>query len=56
MVGEPVDDGRSGGGVVEDLVPVFERPVGGQNNAAALIASRNDLEEEVRAVAIKGQV
>ena len=56
MVGEPVDDGRGRCGVVEYLVPVFKRPVGGQNDAATFIPGRNDLEEEVRALAIEGQV
>ena len=57
MVEEPVEDG---GGkscvVIEDLRPVFEGAVGGDDQGSALVALTDDLEEEIGAEFIYGEI
>ena len=53
---EPVGDGGSGGGVVEELSPVLEGEIGGDDGGGALIAVVEDLVEEVGAAGIEGEV
>lgn len=57
MVEETIQDGRSEGAVVvEDLRPVSERTVRGNDYGTLLIAKAYDLEEEIGAVLVDGQV
>jgi hypothetical protein len=57
MVQEAIQDGGSEGAVViEDLRPVFERTVRSDNDGTLLVAQTDDLEEEIGAVLIDGQV
>ena len=56
LVDEPVGDGGGGGGVVEELAPVLEGEIGGDDGGGALIAAIEDLVEEVGAAGIEGEV
>lgn len=57
VVEEAVQDGRGDGTVVvEDAGPLFERFIGGHHDGAAFIALANDLEQQVGAVLVDGQV
>jgi hypothetical protein len=57
MVQEPVQNGAGQGAVVvEDFGPVFIRLVGGQQDGALLVTLADDLEEQVRAGFVDGQV
>ena len=54
---EPVQNRRREGAViVEDAGPLFERLVGGQHDGAALVALADDLEKQIGAVLVDGQV
>ena len=57
VVEEAVEDGGSEGVVVvEDAGPLFEWLVGGEQYGTALVASADDLEEEVGALLVDGQI
>ena len=57
MVEQTVQDGaRQHGVVVEDFGPVFVGLIGGQHNRALLVALADDLEEQVSARLIDGQI
>jgi hypothetical protein len=57
MVQEPVQNGAGQGAVVvEDFGPVFIRLVGGQQDGALLVTLADDLEKQVRAGFVDGQV
>ena len=57
MVEHPVQNGRSNGGVVvEDAQPVFIGLVGGEDGRAFFVATADNLEQEVRARFVDGQV
>ena len=57
VVEEAVEDGGGDGAVVvEDGGPVFEGLVGGQDDGAAFVALADDLEEQVGAVLVDGQI
>lgn len=57
MVEQPIEQRRSERGVVvEDLGPMLVGPIGAQEDGAALVPLRDDLEEEVRAVLIDREV
>jgi hypothetical protein len=57
MMQEPVEDcGSEDAVVVEDLRPVFERAVGGDDDGAPLIALGDDLKEEIGPVFVDGQI
>ena len=57
MVEKAVEDGGGNGAVaVEDCGPLLEGFVGGEHDGAALVALADDLEEEVRAALIDGEV
>ena len=57
MVQEAVEDGGGQGAVVvEDLGPVFEGSVGGDDDGALLVALADDLEEQIGAVLVDGQI
>jgi IstB-like ATP binding protein len=45
VVQEPVEDGGRDGGVLEDVAPVGDPAVGGQDDAAVLVAAADDLEQ-----------
>jgi hypothetical protein len=48
---EPVEDGGGNDGIA----PFADRAVGGDQHAAALVASRDELEEEMRGVSSNGR-
>ena len=47
MVDEPVDEGDDAGGVGEDLIPLGEGSVGGDERGFFLVATANDLEQQI---------
>jgi hypothetical protein len=53
---QPVEDGGGDDGVAEGGAPFPDRAVAGDQQAAALIAPRDELEEEMRGVTLEGQV
>src|ERR1700679_3804309 len=56
-VQEPVDESDDAGGVGEDLGPLGEGLVGAQDDRArSLVATGDDLEEEVGVAAVVGEV
>jgi hypothetical protein len=57
MMKEAVEQGGGEGTViVEDLGPLFESAIRGNDKRAAFIASTDDLEEQVHAVFIDGEI
>ena len=56
VVEEAIEDGRRDDGIAEDLAPRAEALVAGQDDGAALVATGDELEEEVGAVAIDRDV
>ena len=57
VVQESVEDGGGQGGVaIEDLRPLLEHAVGGDRDGAALVAVADDLEQQVGAGFVDGQV
>ena len=54
---QPIEDrGRNGAIAIEDGRPLLEGFVGGQNDRTALVALADDLEEQVGAALVDGQV
>ena len=53
---ESVGDGAGGGGVVEELSPVLEGQVGGDDGGGSLVAVVEDLVEQIGAASVEGQV
>ena len=53
---EPVEDGGGDHLVAEDLAPLRDHLIGGDEHAAALVATGDELEEEVGAAPLEGQV
>ena len=53
---EPVEDGRGNDGVTEELLPVAEAFVRGDDRRALLVAVRDELEEQIGLAALDGQV
>lgn len=56
VVQQPIKSSRSHHRVPEDLTPVYDAPVAGQQAAAALMAMRDKLGEQVCFVLFQGQV
>jgi hypothetical protein len=56
VVQEPVKDGGGDDGVAEHRAPLADRAVAGDQQAAALVAARDQLEEQVRGVGLERQV
>ena len=57
VVQESVEDGGGQGGVaIEDLRPVLEDAVGGDRDGATLVAMADDLEQQVGAGLVDGQI
>ena len=56
MVQDPVQDGRGDHGIAEDLVPLREAPVRGQDQRALFVPPRDELEEQMRAVPVDRDV
>ena len=56
VVKQPIEDGRSDHGAPEELLPVGEALVGGDDRRALIIAIRDELEEEIGFPAVHGQV
>src|SRR5215212_10052555 len=55
-VDEPVSDGGSGCGIGEELAPVLEGQVGGDDGRTALIPSIEHLVEQIGAARVEGKV
>ena len=53
---QPVEDRGGEDLVAEDVAPLRHDLVGGDQDAAALVAAGDELEEEMRAPAFEGQV
>ena len=54
---QPIEQCRGEGAVVvEDLGPVLVGAIGGDDDGAALVALADDLEEQVGAVFVDGQI
>jgi len=53
MMQDPVQDGRRDHRITEDLVPLGEAAVGGQDQGALLVAAGDELEEEMRPVPVR---
>ena len=51
VVEDPVEDGVSEGGVADNVVPVFDGELGGENGSSAGVAIVEDLEQIVAALA-----
>src|SRR6266542_5020420 len=56
VVDEPVDRGGGDHRVAEDLAPLLETAVGGDDDRAAVVAARDEREEQVGRLALQGQV
>ena len=56
VVNEPVDQGGGDHGVAEDLAPGLEAAVAGDDDRAAFVAARDQREEQVRGLALQGEV
>ena len=56
MVRQAVQEGRCHAFALEDLAPVAERQVAGQEQAAAFIAVSKDLKQQLRTAATERQV
>jgi hypothetical protein len=56
MMQDPVQDGRRDHRITEDLVPLREAAVGGQDQGAFFVAAGDELEEQMSAVPVDGDV
>jgi hypothetical protein len=56
VVQDPVQDGRGDDRVAEDLVPLGEAPVRGQDQRFFFVPPGDELEEQMRAVTVDGDV
>ena len=56
MVEEPVENRRGDNRIPEDLAPGAEALIAGEQNRALLIASRDELEEQVGPLPINGDI
>jgi hypothetical protein len=56
VVDQAVDHGRGDHVVAEDLTPAAERLVAGDDQAGALVAGRDELEEQVGGLGLEGDV
>ena len=56
MMDEPIEDGRSDRIIIEDLAPILERAVGGEDHGALFVTVGHDLEEKVGAILVEGHV
>jgi len=56
MMEQAIEDGAGDHGVAEHLTPGTETLVAGDDDRAALVAARDQLEEEVGALAVDRQI
>lgn len=56
MVKEPIENRRANDGIPEDLATGAETLITGEQNRALLIAPRDELEEQVGALPINGDI
>jgi hypothetical protein len=56
VVDEPVDQGRGHHRVAQDLVPLLEGAVRGDDDRAACVAARDEREQQVGRLALERQV
>jgi len=53
---QPIEDRRSEDVIAEDLAPLTDKLVGGDEQAALLVAASDELEEEMRRSLLEGQI
>src|SRR2546427_727942 len=53
---QPIEDRRSEDVIAEDLAPLTDKLVGGDEKAALLVAASDELEEEMRRSLLEGQI
>ena len=56
VVKDPVQDGRGDDGIAEDLVPLAEAAVRGQDQGPLFVAPRDELKEQMGTVTVDGDV
>jgi len=56
LVDQAVCDGGSRGGILKELAPLFEGQVGGDDGRAALVATIEDLVQQVGAASVEAEV
>ena len=56
MMEQAVEDGAGDDGIAEDLAPGPETLIAGDDDRAALVAARDQLEEQVGALAVDRQI
>jgi len=56
MMQDPVKDGGGDDRIAKDLIPLAEASVGGQDQCPPFIASGYELEEQMRSMAIDGDI
>ena len=56
MVRQSVQQGRGDDVIAEDSAPVLEATIGGEDSGAFLVAGIDQLEEQVGAAGLQGQV
>lgn len=56
MMEEPIENRRGDDGIPEDLAPGAEASITGEHNRALLIAPGDELEEQIGALPIKGDI
>ena len=56
MVDEPVDEGGGDHRVAEDLAPLLEAAVAGDDDRAAFVAARDERKQEVGGLAFEREV
>jgi hypothetical protein len=56
VVQQPVEDSGGDYGIPEELLPIGEALVGGDDGGTALVAVGDELEEQIRFPAVDGQV
>ena len=53
---QPIKDGGGDDSIAEDLVPLTETPVASKDDRTLFVPARNDLEQQMSAVRIDGDV
>ena len=56
VVKQPIEDRGSHDGVAEDRAPFADRAIRGHQHRPALVASRHELEEQMRGIWLEGQI
>ena len=53
---QPVEQGHNAGRIGEDLVPFFERPIGGEDDRLAFVSAVDDLIQQIGGFVAEGNV